>query len=67
MNPVPIFVKIILRIFSDEWLAEKIALLANFRYTLIKIETEKTKSIIYAKDFLQHMQNFSLINIINVR
>jgi hypothetical protein len=39
MNPVPIFVKIILRIFSDEWLAEKIALLANFRYTLIKIET----------------------------
>lgn len=37
MTPIPIFVKIIISI-PDEWLAEKIAIWANFRYTLIKIE-----------------------------
>ena len=37
MNPIPIFVKIIISI-PDEWLAEKIAIWANFQYTLIKIE-----------------------------
>ena len=37
MLSVQIFVKIIISI-PDEWLAEKIAIWANFRYTLIKIE-----------------------------
>ena len=37
MNPIPICVKIIISI-PDEWLGEKIAIWANFRYTLIKIE-----------------------------
>jgi hypothetical protein len=59
MNSVPLFVKIIISI-PDEWLAEKIALRANFRYTLIKIENlpHFTRNENFEiTDIWQHYQN----------